>query len=124
MGSESEVASLREAIEAFDRAFAEGRFEDFLETFADDARLLVHEEAPVRELDAIRSAFCPVFEQIEAAEYRPRYEVVDVHGDRAYVLGSFDEVLRARGGTTGIRVQGRSCTSGVGSKVAGGSRCS
>ena len=56
---------------------------------------------------AIRSAFRPVFEQIEAAEYRPRYEVVDVHGDRAYVLGSFDEVLRARGGTTGIRVQGR-----------------
>jgi ketosteroid isomerase-like protein len=33
--------------------------------------------------------------------------VVDVHGDRGYVLGSFDEVLRGRGGTTGIRVRGR-----------------
>ena len=98
---------LRDAIDRFDRAFAAGDAEAFFETFVSDARVLIHQEEALEGIEAIRSSFGPLFEAIDTSEYRARYEVVDTHGDRGYVLSSFDEVLRPRDGTAGIRVRGR-----------------
>jgi len=100
-------AELRGAIEAFDRAFSEGRSDDFSRFFAPDARILIHQEDPLVGRDAIRTAFSALFEGYDTSDYEPHYEVIDVHGDSGYVLGSFTEVLRPRDGTSGTRVHGR-----------------
>ena len=100
-------AELRDVIEAFDRAFSEGRSDDFSRFFAPDARILAHQEEPLVGRDTIRAAFSALFEGYDTSDYEPHYEVIDVHGDNGYVLGSFTEVLRPRGGTLGTRVHGR-----------------
>jgi uncharacterized protein (TIGR02246 family) len=100
-------AELREAIDAFDRAFAGGRLDRFSAFFADDARLLLHQQEEVFGKDGIVVAFAEVFHGFDTSAYEPRYEIIDVKGDRGYVLLSFDEVLRPRTGDPGIRVHGR-----------------
>jgi ketosteroid isomerase-like protein len=50
----------------------------------------------------------PVFEGFDTSAYQPRYEIINVHGNLAYVLASFDEALRPRDGQPGIRIHGRS----------------
>jgi ketosteroid isomerase-like protein len=105
--SSSSDAELKNTIEAFDRAFSEGRLEEFSEFFAGDAQLLVHQQETVVGKEAIRASFGPVFDGFDTSAYEPRYETIDVHGDRAYVLASFSEVLRPRDGQPGIRIRGR-----------------
>ncbi len=100
-------AQLQTSIEAFDRSFSEGRLNEFSAFFAGDAQLLIHLQEPVVGSGAIRDSFAEVFDGFDTSAYEPRYEFVEVHGDRAYVLLSFDEVLRPRDGTAGIRVRGR-----------------
>ncbi|MDP8956484.1 MAG: nuclear transport factor 2 family protein [Actinomycetota bacterium] len=98
---------LRSAIDAMDRAFSAGNLDDFLAHFSEHAQLLLHEQEPVKGIDAIRDAFATVFDTLDTSAYRPSYEVMDAHDDHAYVLGSFHEVLRARDGTSAIQVRGR-----------------
>ena len=100
-------SELGEAIEAFDRAFSEGRLDEFLAFFASDAQLLVHQQEAVIGREAIRSSFADVFDAFDTSSYEPRYDIIDVHGDHAYALASFDEVLRPRDGQPGIRIHGR-----------------
>lgn len=95
------------AIESFDRAFIEGRLEDFLAHFADDAQLLLHNQEAVVGKEAIAGAFRPVFDGFDASAYDPHYEFVDVHDGHGYVLASFTEVLRPKDGGPGIRIRGR-----------------
>lgn len=75
-------AELEQAIDSFDRAFIEGRLDDFLTFFAEDARLLLHNQEPVGSKEAITAAFRPVFDGFDASAYDPRYEIVDAHDDR------------------------------------------
>ncbi|MBD0292519.1 MAG: nuclear transport factor 2 family protein [Jiangellaceae bacterium] len=100
-------AELKQAIDAFDRSFLEGRLDEFSAFFADDAQLLIHEQETVIGKEAIRASFDLVFEGFDTSAYAPRHEIIDVHGDRAYVLASFDEVLRPKDGQPGIRIHGR-----------------
>jgi ketosteroid isomerase-like protein len=98
-------AELSETIDSFDRAFSEGRLDEFSAGFADDAQLLIHQQETITGKEAISASFGQVFDDTSA--YQPRYEIIDVRGNRAYVLVSFDEVLRPRDGQPGIRVRGR-----------------
>ncbi len=100
-------AELQAAIEAFDRSFSEGRLDEFSAFFHDEAQLLTHFQEPVVGAEAIRDSFAEVFDTFDTSAYEPRYEIIEVHGDRAYVLLSFEEVLRPRDGTAGVRVRGR-----------------
>jgi ketosteroid isomerase-like protein len=100
-------AELKETIEAFDQAFAEGRLDEFSAFFADDAQLLIHQQETVIAKEKIRASFGQVFDGFDTSAYEPRYEIIDVHGNRAYVLASFDEVLRPRNGHPGILIHGR-----------------
>jgi ketosteroid isomerase-like protein len=95
------------AIHAFDRAFLEGQLEQFSAFFANEARLLIHQQEAVLGRQAVRESFASVFNDFDTSAYEPRYEIVDVHGDQAYVLGSFDETLRPRTGEPGIQIRGR-----------------
>jgi uncharacterized protein (TIGR02246 family) len=98
---------LREAIDAFDRAFSEGGLEEFADLLAEDAHLLVHQEETMIGKEAIVAAFAQVFEGFDTSRYEPRYDVIDVHGDNGYVLGSFDETLAPREDGPSIRIRGR-----------------
>jgi ketosteroid isomerase-like protein len=100
-------AELSETIDSFDRAFSEGRLDEFSAGFADDAQLLIHQQETITGKEAISASFGQVFDQFDTSAYQPRYEIIDVRGNRAYVLVSFDEVLRPRDGQPGIRVRGR-----------------
>jgi uncharacterized protein (TIGR02246 family) len=104
VGPESE---LKEAVAAFDHAFKEKRLEEFLSYFADDAEFLAHHSETATGKEAIRANFVTVFDLFDIPEYEPEYSVVDVHDDRAYVLGEFDEALRRTDGKPGVRIHGR-----------------
>lgn len=100
-------AELREAMGALDTAFAEGRLEELTAFIAHDARLLLHHQKAVVGKEAVRASFAAIFAGFDTSAYKPSYEVTAVHGDRAYVIASFEEVLRARAGQPGIQVHGR-----------------
>jgi ketosteroid isomerase-like protein len=57
--------------------------------------------------EAIRAHFDWIFDHFDTSAYAPRYDIIDVHGDQAYILASFDEVLRPKDGHPGIRIHGR-----------------
>lgn len=82
-------AELSETIDSFDRAFSEGRLDEFSAGFADDAQLLIHQQETITGKEAISASFGQVFDQFDTSAYQPRYEIIDVRGNRAYVLVSF-----------------------------------
>jgi ketosteroid isomerase-like protein len=101
------TAELRESLNAFDRAFAEGAIEEVSAFFADDAQVLLNNSEAIIGGEAIRAFFGGFLSAFDTSAYEAQYDITDVHGDQAYVLGSFDELLCPRGGGTGTRVHGR-----------------
>jgi ketosteroid isomerase-like protein len=95
------------ALEAFDRAFIEGRAEELGALFADDAKLLLHYQPAIVGRQSITEAFRETFAAFDTSAYEPTYDTVEVHKDNAYVLASFTEVLRPREGGHGLAVVGR-----------------
>ena len=107
MNAASQRHELLAALEAFDRAFIEGRADVLGALFADDAQLLLHHQPAIVGRQAITEAYRETFAAFDTSAYEPNYETVEVHTDRAYVLGSFTEVLRPREGGPGLAVVGR-----------------
>jgi ketosteroid isomerase-like protein len=103
----AQTAELEESLDAFDRAFAEGRLDEFSAFFADDAQLLLNEEGAVTGTEAIGAFFASAFDSFDYSAYEAQYDITDVHGDRAYVLGTYDELICPRHGGTGTRIHGR-----------------
>lgn len=101
---------LRGAKQSWDRAFAEGRLDDFVGWFAEDARLLINEEPEVVGRDAIRSSFEEVMSRFDTSEMHVHEEVLRVQGSFGHAYHTFQEILRARDGSLAIRVQGRMIT--------------
>jgi ketosteroid isomerase-like protein len=100
-------AELGEALRAFDETFRRGDLEELARLFAPDIELLVHQQEAIVGKDSAGRAFGRVLEMFDTSDYAPRYDVIEVHGDRAYVLGPFEETLSSRSGEPGIRVHGR-----------------
>ncbi len=107
LNADSQRHALLAALEAFDRAFIEGHTEELSTLFANDAQLLLHHQPAIVGRQAITEAWRETFADFDTSAYAPSYETVEVHTDRAYVLGSFTEVLRPRDGGPGLRVIGR-----------------
>lgn len=88
-------------------ALAAGDVEGVTSRFAPDARLMEPGLATLEGRDRIRSAIRSALRQVEV----PRTEIlpreVHVHGDRAYELGSFTEVVRPKGDSTETTHHGR-----------------
>lgn len=99
--------ALREAMEALDRAWRDGLAAELGDLFAEDAYQLLNNMEAVVGRDAIQRDFAQLAAAFDTSAYAPRYDIIDVHDDHAYVLGSFDEALRPRAGGPGTRVQGR-----------------
>ena len=107
MNADSQRHELLAALEAFDRAFIEGRADELGALFADDGKLLLHHQPAIVGRQSITEAFRETFAAFDTSAYEPTYETVEVHTDSAYVLGSFTEVLRPRAGGPGLAVAGR-----------------
>jgi ketosteroid isomerase-like protein len=103
----SSRAELEEGLRAFDEAFRRGDLAELTRLFAPDIQLLVHQQEAIVGKDGAARAFGQVLEMFDTSDYTPRYEVIEVHGDRAYVLGPFEETLSPRSREPGIRVHGR-----------------
>jgi uncharacterized protein (TIGR02246 family) len=81
---------------AYDEAFAADDAEAVSALFADDARLMWPELEDIVGREAIREAFVDFVSTFHTISWQPSYQVVDVHGDRAYLLGRFAEVRELR----------------------------
>jgi hypothetical protein len=81
-------AELKETIDSFDRAFCEGRLDELLALFSTDAQLLIHQQETVIG-GGDPSALRPSVRRVRHLRVPAAYEIIDVHGSRAYVLVSF-----------------------------------
>jgi uncharacterized protein (TIGR02246 family) len=92
---------------AYAEALSAGDVEGVASRFAPDARLMEPGLSTLGGRDRIRGAVGSALQQVEVprTEFLPRE--VHVHGDRAYELGSFTEVVRPKGDSTGTTHHGR-----------------
>lgn len=91
----------------FDDTFKSGQTHDVIDVLVEDCRALIHHQATIEGREAVGEAFRQFFGMFEVSAYEPDYDVVDVIGDQAYVLGSFRQVLRFREGGSTVQVFGR-----------------
>ncbi|HEY5578306.1 MAG TPA: DUF4440 domain-containing protein, partial [Acidimicrobiia bacterium] len=94
-------------LEGFDRAFRGGDVDAFAAMLASDAVFLLHQQPPLVGADGITETFRELFSLVDTSAYEVTYDLMEVFGDRAYVLGSFTEVLRPRDGGPATYVNGR-----------------
>jgi len=92
---------------AYDAAFAADRADEVAELFAEDARLQWPEEEDIVGREAIRQAFTAFVDQFHTVSWEPSYQLAQVHGDQAFLLGRFVERREVRGTGELERVPGR-----------------
>jgi uncharacterized protein (TIGR02246 family) len=92
---------------AYDAAFAADRADDVAELFAEDARLQWPEEEDIVGREAIRQAFSAFVDQFHTVSWEPSYQLAEVHGDQAFLLGRFVERREVRRTGELERVPGR-----------------
>lgn len=95
------------ALASFNRTFAAGEAAALGEYIAEDAAALMHEQPALVGRAAIEEAFRELFAAVDTSAFEVDYRVVDVHGDRAYVLASFTETLQPKEAGSAISVDGR-----------------
>jgi ketosteroid isomerase-like protein len=105
--ADSQRLALLAALDAFDRAFFDGRADEVGALFAADGQLLLHHQPAIVGRQALTEAYRETFAEVDTSAYKPTYDTIEVHTDGAYVLGSFTEVLRPHDGGPGLRVAGR-----------------
>jgi uncharacterized protein (TIGR02246 family) len=98
---------LAQLLAAYDTAFAADDADGVAQLFAADARLQWPEMEDIVGREAIREAFVEFVETYHTVSWQPSYQVVDVNGDRAFLLGRFTEVREVRGSGEVEHVPGR-----------------
>jgi ketosteroid isomerase-like protein len=101
------MREFEEALRRFDQALRNGQTQDIIDFLAEDCRALIPYQATIMGREAVGEAFKQFFGTFDISAYEPDYDVVDVMGDQAYVLGSFYEVLRTREGRSTVQIFGR-----------------
>ena len=98
---------VREALEAFDAAFASGDAEALAAAFADDAQLLLQHGEAIDGRVAIRAHWSRLFAAYDSSSWLAERRIVDVHGERAYTMSVYTETLVARDERPSRDVRGR-----------------
>jgi ketosteroid isomerase-like protein len=101
------MREFEEALRSFDDTLRTGQAQEITGMFAEDCCALIHYQAAIQGREAVVEAFNQFFGTFEVSVYEPDYDVIDVMGDQAYVLGSFREVLQPRKGGSVVQVFGR-----------------
>lgn len=107
MTVEPDRSGLLEALAALDRAKVAGEARRAGEYFAEDAEMLWDRHEAVVGRTAIVETYARIFEWADYSDWIAEYRVVDVYENHAYVLGTFDELIRPSDGSNPIRVLGR-----------------
>ncbi len=98
---------LEAAQRAFDDLFRHDAGAALAGCFADDARLLWPEGPAIIGPEAIGQAFAEFAAAFETVSFVPSYDLVEVEGSLAVVVGSFIETRRSRDAHVIERVYGR-----------------
>lgn len=98
---------LEAALKEFDDALRERRSQDIIGLLADGCKALIHHQETIVGREAVWKAFKNYFNSLDDSAYLPDYDVVDVIGNRAYVLGSFRDTLHPSDGGPVVSVFGR-----------------
>jgi uncharacterized protein (TIGR02246 family) len=107
MDTESSASEVAVALDRFDATFASGDPDALAELFAVGARLLLLHREPIEGREAIREHWNGVFGDYDPGAWRSEHEVIEVHGDRAYTLSVYSEMLVPRGEGVSLMVRGR-----------------
>jgi ketosteroid isomerase-like protein len=83
---------LARLLDRLDEAIRQDDFSTLSECVTEDAYLLWPGVEDIVGREAIREAFVSL--AMQTLSWEPEYRVVDVHGDRAYILGRFIERRR------------------------------
>ncbi|HSM01310.1 MAG TPA: nuclear transport factor 2 family protein, partial [Acidimicrobiia bacterium] len=101
------VSDFAAVLDAFYDSFAGGRTDEFLAFFADDARVLLHEQQAIEGIESIAASFTELFAEVDTSAFVVTPDLVDIEGDRVHVLAEFTETLLVRDGGSRISVDGR-----------------
>ena len=77
------------------------------ELFAEDARLQWPDDEDIVGREAIRQAFSAFVDEFHTVSWEPSYQLAEVHGDQAFLLGRFVERREVRRTGELERVPGR-----------------
>ena len=92
---------------AFDTAFMAGDADGFAALFTEDGQmLLLHSDAMVGR-PAIAERWKVFFGRHDTSAWDARTDLLEVHGDRAYILRTYQETLVPRGEGPRVLVRGR-----------------
>lgn len=100
-------ADLEAAQRSFDKLFRRDAGATLAQWFAEDAQLLFPEEAPITGPVAIGRAFAEFAMAFETISFEPVYDLVEVEGPLAVVMGTFIKIRRSREEPVVQRVHGR-----------------
>lgn len=99
--------ALLERIAQLDETFGNDRGEEMGEFFTLDARMMWPFMEAITGREAIQAAFVDFANAFTTLNWTPDRRLVHVHGDRAYVLGTFVEDRREKANGEAARVHGR-----------------
>lgn len=92
--SKGRVEEMTAVLERADAALRVDDVQAIADLFAPDARLMWPGIEGIVGREAIRAAFERLFAEVHTISWQADNHVLDVHDDRAYVLGRFREVRR------------------------------
>jgi uncharacterized protein (TIGR02246 family) len=103
-GAGEDVADL---LRASDTAFAAGDADAWAACFSEDGRVFLLHRDPLDGPAAIREAWRGFFRRHDTSAWEPETDLLDVHGDHAYVFRTYTERLVSREDESRTLVRGR-----------------
>jgi ketosteroid isomerase-like protein len=98
---------LRQALAAFDAAFAGGTASELSELFAEDAELLLLYAPAIVGRAAIRDAWTALFDTHDTSDWQSDYAYTSAAGDLGVTIGTYTERLLERATGQATLVRGR-----------------
>ncbi len=102
-----QIEALRLAMSKLDYTFSQGLEAEMAELFSEDARLMWPGEEDIVGREAITSAFAEFFGQFTTLSYLPDRQIVEVCGNKVFIIGRFIEDFVPKTGGQVQRVHGR-----------------
>ena len=91
----------------FDTVFAAGDADGFAGLFCEDGQMLLLHSDPIVGRAAIAERWQVFFGRHDTSAWDARTELLEVHGDSAYILRTYQETLVPRGEGPRVLVRGR-----------------
>lgn len=104
---EEPLDSLLKRINDLDRTFEADRGHEMGDFFSDDGRLMWPLSEDIAGRERIRAAFVQLIETFTTISWKPEREVLEICGNKAFLIGRFIEERALRDDGSAERVYGR-----------------